>query len=685
VPPLAAHLKKRPELTDRKDVTRLNTFFSTDGPLSRHISGYESRPDQQLMAEQIESFLAAPEQGVAGMPEYAQTLLIEAETGIGKSLAYLVPAVFSGMRTVVSTATINLQDQLIEKEIPLLEKVLGQDISAVCVKGRQNYLCLHRWYQHRYSPQAALVADEDGDRIEAWLDTTETGDRAELEWLADYGGLWPKISAHSYQCIGGECPEWASCYVNRLRKKAATARLLVVNHHLYFSDLALRQRGFGEILPRHEVVIFDEAHHLEQVATTFYGTGFSQYQVYDLVGDVTQQAEADLPAEMGDRIIGTAQGIRRRIEGFAGLFPQKRGRYSLTEFIDRCENWQAEIQLAVDGLQRFADDLQDLGKSHENWMALADRAQELCRNLMFVGLPDPDERSEAHVYWYERRERSVSLSATPIHVAEDLHNTLYTAVPKIILTSATLSTGNSFSYIRERLGLAEDTPSLQYKSPFDYRKRTVLYIPANGFPEPAGVDYETRLCAEIESLLGLTRGRALVLFTSFRGMDAAAEYLGERLPYPLLVQGTASRSRLLERFRGETDSVLLAVASFWEGVDIAGESLSGVIIDKLPFEVPSDPVVQARMRAIEAAGGNPFFEFQIPRAVLGLRQGVGRLMRSANDGGLISVLDARLFTKRYGKMFLKSLPPSPVVRDMVEIQDFFGMLQEQEANSTEDT
>lgn len=634
------------------------------------------------MAEEIDGFLAAPEQGVAGMPDYAQVMLIEAETGIGKSLAYLVPAILSGMRTVVSTATINLQDQLIDKEIPLLSQVLEQDVSAVCVKGRQNYLCLHRWYQHRHSPQVSLVGDEDCDRIAAWLDRTETGDRAELGWMADHAGIWPKISAHSYQCIGSECPEWSSCFVNRLRKKAASARLLVVNHHLYFSDLALRQRGFGEILPRHEVVIFDEAHHLEQVATSFYGTSFSQYQVYDLVSDVVQQAEADLPLEVGDRIIGTAQGIRRRIEGFISLFPQKRGRYSLSGFIEHHANWQEEIQLAVDGLQRFADDLHDLSTTYDNWMALTDRAGDLCRNLMFVGMPDPDEQSELHVYWYERRERSVSLSATPIHVAEDLQSTLYTAVPRIVLTSATLSTGNGFSYIRQRLGLPEHTRTLQLKSPFDYKTRTVLYVPGGGFPEPASVGYETALCQEIEALLKITRGRALVLFTSFKGMDLVAEYLSSTLQYPLLVQGTASRSRLLERFREQTDSVLLAVASFWEGVDITGESLSGVIIDKLPFEVPSDPVVQARMQAIKGAGGNPFFDFQIPRAVLSLRQGVGRLMRSASDAGLISVLDSRLFSKRYGRMFLKSLPPSPVVRDMVEIQDFFGMLEVDDVNST---
>ena len=628
------------------------------------------------MAQKIGSFLAAPETGMAGTPDYSDVLVVEAETGIGKSLAYLVPAIESGMRVVVSTATINLQDQLIEKEIPLLEQVLGQEVSAVCVKGRQNYLCLHRWYQYRYSPQISLVGDEECDRIEGWLEETETGDRAELDWLADKSPLWPKISSHSYQCLGSDCPEWSNCLVNNLRKRAASARILVVNHHLYFSDLALRQRGFGEILPRHEAVIFDEAHHLEGVATTFFGTSFSQYQVYDLISDINQQADVDLEVEEGDRIIGAAAGIRQRVEGFIGLFPPQRGRFSLLEFVRANDNWGAEIQLVADGIQRLTSDLEAISRRHEGWQVLTERARELHRNLCFAGLLEPDTHSASHVYWYEKRERAVSLSATPVNVSDDLRASLYSAVPKIIMTSATLTTGGGFDYIRRRLGLSEEIEALRLKSPFDYQSRTVFYVPGTGFPEPSSPHYDEALCGQVEELLKISRGRALVLFTSFRGMDLVAEYLTEKLNYPVLVQGTASRTRLLERFRAQTESVLLAVASFWEGVDIVGESLSAVIIDKLPFEVPTDPVVQARMQAIKEEGGNPFFEFQIPRAVLSLRQGVGRLMRSAGDGGLISVLDARLFTKRYGSVFLKSLPPSPMVRDMVEIKNFFGMLEE---------
>ncbi len=653
----------------------MKDFFSRDGLLAAHLASYEFRADQLLMAEAICDLLAGDEHLVPGSGNYAEVLVIEAETGIGKSLAYLVPAIRSGKRVVVSTATINLQDQLIDKEIPLVSELLGQEVAALCVKGRQNYLCRYRWQQYRYSPQVSLVGDEECDRIEAWLATTETGDRAELDWLADRGPLWPKISAHSYQCLGSECPESSACFINRLRRKAGSARILVVNHHLYFSDLALRRRGFGEILPRHEAVIFDEAHHLEQVATSFFGLSFSQYQVYDLVSDIAQQAEAELPPEQGDRIIGTSRGIRQRVEHFTALFPARRGRFNLLDFVEEQPDWPAQMQLVADGLERLADDLAALSRGYESWQVLTERARDLQQNFLFVGLPEPELRSKDHVYWYERRERALSMSATPVNVADDLRSSLFAMVPKCVLTSATLTSGGSFDYIRDRLGLADDSVTMRLKSPFDYQSRSILYIPAAQMPEPSAGGYETALCEQIEALLKITRGRALVLFTSFRAMDLAAEYLTRRLVFPVLVQGTASRSRLLERFRDETESVLLAVASFWEGVDIAGESLSAVIIDKLPFEVPSDPVVQARMLAISSQGGNPFFDFQIPRAVLSLRQGVGRLMRNAGDAGLISVLDTRLFSKRYGRVFLKSLPPSPVVRDMSEIQAFFTALE----------
>ena len=649
----------------------MKQFFSTDGPLAAHLDGYELRPDQALMAQSVADLFNAPEQGVSGHPGYAKILMVEAETGIGKSLAYLVPAVLSGKRIAVSTATINLQDQLIDKEIPLVEKILGEKISALCVKGRQNYLCHYRWYQHRSSPQLSLLDDEQSAKIETWLETTETGDRSELDWIADRSPLWPKISAHSYQCLGGECPEASLCFLNRLRKKAGSARILIVNHHLYFSDLALRQNGYGELLPRHEAVIFDEAHHLENVATSFFGTSLSQYQLYDLISDISQQADMDLPAENADKIIGMAQGMKQRVERFAAIFPVKRGRYNLLEHVSQLENWPEEVRLLDDGLRRMADDLSLQVAHGDHWRIFEERARDLRQNLLFVGLADPDEASGSHVYWYERRERAISLSATPVHVGEDLRRTLYSMVPNCVLTSATLASGDSFDYIRGRLGLDRDIEILQLKSPFNYQERSILYVPEDSFPEPSHSEYDKALCERVEMLLDISKGRALVLFTSFRGMDLVAEYLQDRLRYPVLVQGSASRSKLLQIFREQTDSVLLAVASFWEGVDIPGKSLSAVIIDKLPFEVPSDPVVQARMQAISNEGGTPFFHFQVPRAVLTLRQGAGRLMRSMQDCGMIAVMDIRLFSKRYGKIFLKSMPPSPVVRDISRVQSFF--------------
>lgn len=648
----------------------VQAFFSADGPLAQRLAGYESRADQVRMAAAVEALLQVRPRGTAGQADYAQVLVVEAETGVGKSLAYLVPAVFSGKRVVVSTATINLQDQLVDKEIPLLSRIIGHDIGALCVKGRQNYLCLHRWYQFRSHPQQSLLEDQDGERIEKWLETTDTGDRAELAWLTDRSPLWPRISALSHQCLGGECPESGDCFINRLRRKAGNARLLVVNHHLYFSDLALRRRGYGELLPRHEAVIFDEAHHLEQVATTFFGSGFGQYQVYDLVGDMIRQAEQEHGTDDDERLLAMAGGLKQRIDQFCSLFPGQRGRFPLLAFSRTRDDWHEQVHLVADGLQRCGEAA--AARDGEGWTLLADRAEELRANLLRIAVPDEHGGTTDQVYWYERRERSITLSATPIHVAEDLRQTLYAAVPSCVMTSATLATGDRFDYFCQRLGLSEPVAVMQLKSPFPYRDRALVYVPENGFPEPAEAAFESAVAERIRELLGLSQGRALVLFTSFKAMDAVAEFLQGRLDYPILVQGTAARSTLLTRFRRERDSVLLAVASFWEGVDIPGESLSAVIIDKLPFEVPSDPVMQARMQAIGDEGGNPFFDFQVPRAVLTLRQGVGRLMRSSRDSGLIAIMDIRLFSKRYGKVFLDSLPPAPIVRERAAVAEFFA-------------
>ncbi len=603
-------------------------------------------------------------------PGRPDILIVEAETGIGKTLAYLIPAILSEQRLVVSTATIPLQDQILKKEIPLIARIFNKEIRALCVKGRQNYLCYYRWFQYISSSQPSLLDDE-LTKIDQWLKVTETGDRSELAWLPDWSPLWAKISAQSHQCLGTECPEASLCFVNRLRRKAGAARLLIVNHHLFFSDLAVRKSGYGEILPRYEGVIFDEAHHLENVATSFFGITFSQYQLIDLLGDVERQSQEDLSSRQVERLGNIALGLKERLDRFIELFPTQRGRYPLEPLVTRTTGWHEVVQTLVTGLDRLNEDLTELKVIGEGWHVLQRRTEELKTNLMQIALPQEDAVEHAFVRWYEKRERAVGISSTPINVASHLKELLYPAINSCILTSATLSTEGDFTYVRKRLGIDEQSQTLRLNSPFDYSGRTLLYVPEDGFPEPSQRAFADQLCARVFELLQVSRGRALVLFTSFKGMDVMAHYLRERLAYPVFVQGTSSRHALLEQFREETHSILLAVASFWEGVDIPGESLSCLIIDKLPFEVPSDPVIQARIEAIASAGGTPFFDFQIPRAILTLRQGVGRLMRASADWGLVAIMDVRLFSKGYGRKFLASLPPSPVVRDQDAVRKFF--------------
>lgn len=646
----------------------MKKIFSEGGKLSNILKGFEPRIGQQQMAEAVTEILRDGSERSDG---HASLLLVEAETGIGKTLAYLVPALLSGQRVVVSTATINLQDQILKKEIPLLERVLEMMIPALCIKGRQNYLCHYRWFQHRSSPQTTMVEDRDLAQIDEWLAETESGDRAELAWLPDRSPLWPKISAQSNQCLGGDCPEFQLCFVNRLRKRAGSARLLIVNHHLFFSDLALRQSGFGEILPRYQSVLFDEAHHLENVATNFFGKHFSHYQVLDLIGDLEHQAKTDGGTDDVERFIAFARGLKLRLEYFAALFPGKRGRYPLKPLSSIAGSWQETLDSLLQGLEELAKRCLQLAAHGEVWNLFAERATILQKNLLHIA--GAEQEGEGNfIRWYERGNRTVSLSATPVNVAEDLKKCLYNSVQSCIMTSATLTTGGDFKYMRQRLGIDETCKTLSLQSPFDYEGRTLLYIPELGFPEPTAPNYSDVLSERICELLKISRGRALVLFTSLKAMDLVAEYLSDRLPYPVLVQGNASRNALLHQFRETNDSVLLAVASFWEGVDVSGDSLSCVLIDKLPFEVPSDPVIQARMKAIEEDGGKPFFQFQIPRAILTLRQGVGRLMRSTSDRGVIGVLDIRLYSKGYGRIFRASLPASPVVRTLEDVKKFFA-------------
>lgn len=650
----------------------MEEFFSQHGRLGDIINGYQARDGQLQMSLAVQKILATPDLLEEESP---RVLVVEAETGIGKTLAYLLPAILSAKRIVISTATRNLQDQILQKEIPLIEEMFGAKVSAVCVKGRQNYLCLYKWYQHRSTAQLSLIEKTEETEIDHWINSTETGDRAELGWLADNAPLWHKISSHSDQCLGNDCPEQGNCFVTRLRKSAGNAKILIVNHHLFFSDLSLRKGGYGEILPRYEAVVFDEAHHLENTASTFFGKSFSHYQLLDLLSDVERLVEADLPSDRHKKLKSRILGLRKRLEDFVAFIPKKRGRYPLKDLVADVgdDAWRTEIELLETGISDLASLVEENKAYGEGWHVLYRRATELSDTLLSVALSLGGEKNANYIHWYDRKDKSVVISATPVSVAHELGEFLYSTVQCTIMTSATLSISEKFDYLAERLGLPPDTTFLRFSSPFDYATRTLCYVPEQSFPETTHPSYTEKSCQRVLDILQLSRGRALVLFTSLQAMHTMADWLEDKIEYPLFVQGSQSKQLLLQKFKEQTDSVLLAVASFWEGIDVTGESLSCVIIDKLPFEVPSDPVIQARMEKVASDGGNPFMDFQVPRSVLTLRQGVGRLMRSATDSGLIVILDVRLFTKFYGKRFLKSLPPSPLTRSLSDVEKFFSL------------
>lgn len=642
----------------------VDDIFGEHGTLARTLPGYEIRPSQIGMATAVLRTLKA------GLDTWdaARMLVAEAETGIGKTLAYLVPALLSGQKVVVSTGTLNLQEQILKKEIPFIRQHIKPDLKAICVKGRQNYACLHRCQQLLSAPQLQLFnASQEVELLHAWLEETPTGDRAELPWLPDDSPLWEQLASSTARCQGLACPDNASCFITRLRKKAAAAQLLIVNHHLFFSDLAIRRFGHAEVLPRYQAVIFDEAHHLENVATSYFGTTFSHYQLLDLVKDIETLAQEKLTKDARQATMQIARALAAQAAEFALIFPRPRGRYPLPELIDTTPEWLPAVNRLEQAITSLRQQLDSPALASELWDGPRRRGQELQDSLAKT----TTDLDPAFVYWAERREKAISLAAAPIEVAPALQKHLYSQVASIVFTSATLTAGGSFGYMFKRLGLPADTESMSLPTPFDYARRTRLYIPAPGFPEPNAPGYTAAVHQHTLDILAASRGRALLLFTSINAMRQMHEFLSGTLPHPLLMQGDAPKASLLETFREETDSVLLAVASFWEGVNVPGESLSCVIIDKLPFEVPSDPVIMARINRIKDEGGNPFFDFQIPRAILALRQGLGRLMRSKSDRGLLAIMDIRLYTKGYGRLFLQSLPQSPIIRTIDEATHFF--------------
>ena len=663
----------------------LHEFFAPGGILSQSPLPYEYRPGQLEMAKAVERALSEH-----------RHLIVEAGTGTGKTLAYLLPALRTGQRIIISTGTKALQDQLFFRDIPFLETLLG-DLQVCYMKGRANYLCKRKLYALRDLPVLTGLQEVDEyQQIAEWEKITETGDRAELSALPESSSLWGKLDARSEACLGSTCPDYRNCFITEMRRRSAESDIIIVNHHLFFADYAVRQMAQGApdagILPEAAAVVFDEAHELEEVASQYFGRSLSNMRIEDFARD----ADVLLRGKTGTSSLpALTQQLRDRSRLFFAALPASNdGRLPFTDrdaFLETSGDLYLSVRATLKQIEADLDRLTDLDEAN----GLKNRAAVLAGDLKFMLEAPPTNM----VFWIERRggntqrnslstelaresaprsgsrqsqrgNTSIHLQATPIDVSQLLKQIVFEEVPTVVLTSATLTVQGGFQHLRKRLGL-EEARELVVPSHFRYGEQALLYLPPQ-MPDPRAPEFVEAAAKTIERVLNLSRGRAFCLFTSYSQMRMLYERLLPVLDFPILLHGTAPRKALLEEFRTTPNAVLFGTSSFWQGVDVQGDALSCVIIDKLPFAVPSDPVVQARMKAIEEDGGKPFFDYQVPEAVLTLKQGFGRLIRSLEDRGVLVLLDPRIRTQRYGQIFLQSLPPYRMTTSITDVETFFA-------------
>jgi len=629
----------------------LEKVFGPGGWLARHHPNYEYRPSQLEMAE-----------GVEAAVESRQHLIVEAGTGTGKTLAYLVPLMRSGLRAVISTGTKNLQEQLFFKDIPFLRKLFPK-IRVTLMKGRANYLCRQKLYDIEKQPVLNGMEEvRQYPKLREWEARTETGDRAELRWLPDTSELWQRVDARRETCTGQKCQQFERCFITLMHQRAAESDLLIVNHHLFFADLALRQTEFGGLLPDYSALVFDEAHEIEDVATQYFGLQVSNYRLEELARDT--DATLRLKGLKSPEILSAVGELRRRADLFFELFPAQEGRANFDHRDSFLEVHRGPYGALLNALLRLETEFSRLKERPEEINNLARRAAELRQAFEFVMESHEDDR----VYWWERRGRGVFLETTPIDVSEILRERLLDKVETVVFTSATLAVAGKFDFLKRRLGIQIAKEKI-LDSHFDFQSQALLYTPLH-LPDPREQDFARRASEEVVQILKATRGRAFVLFTSHQQMRDVYERVQPHVRYPLLIQGSMPRTELLDRFRATPHAVLFGTSSFWQGVDVQGEQLSAVLIDRLPFAVPTDPITAARIRQVNEEGGNAFKDYQVPQAVLALKQGFGRLIRSVNDRGVLTMLDPRMVRMSYGKVFFESLPPYRQTSKLEEVRLF---------------
>ncbi|VAW58453.1 DinG family ATP-dependent helicase YoaA [hydrothermal vent metagenome] len=634
-------------------------LLSEQGVFADALDGFTARAGQQALSDAIEKVI-----------EKKQVLIAEAGTGIGKTFAYLVPAIISNRKVIISTGTRHLQDQLFHTDIPLVKKALNIDLPCSLLKGRANYLCTYRL---SISHQQTFLTREMQDhlsRINAWGKTTQSGDLAEMSEISEDARVWPLVTSTADNCLGSECADWSKCFVVKARRDAQEADIVVVNHHLLLADMAIKEEGFGELLPAAETFIIDEAHQLPEVASRFFGKGCSSRQLNNLINDCIAEQIKDAPESI--EIRDACDELKTSMAQFRlalGTDNQRDG-WAKIKFKPALQKAKENIINHLNNLTDILQNIADRGKGLEQ---CAVRSLENYQSFKNYGEESAEEA--ASIYWYETYSKGFVLHSTPIDIAA-LFKQQRDALPgSWIFTSATLEVGRDFEHFAKRLGL-EEYEKGNWNSPFDYPQQSLLFLPDN-LPEPSSFDYTEKLIQQAIPVLQASKGRAFLLFTSYRALNEAAKLLQRKVEYPILIQGSLPKHQLLEKFRELGNAVLLGTSSFWEGVDVRGEALSCVIIDKLPFASPGDPVMQARLDGIRKQGGNPFMDYQLPQAVIALKQGAGRLIRDMKDYGVLMIGDNRLKTKPYGKVFLESLPDMPQSKRIEDVVAFYESWNEE--------